>query len=550
MRTEMEARVQQSPPDAQLVAMISALSLAVLLVACANVAGLLTSRAPVRAREIALRLAIGAGRYRLIRQLLTESLLLAVAGGFAGLGFGYLGILFFRRLQVPTDLPLKFSFELDQRALLYSLAVALTSAVLFGLAPAIQTTRTDLVKALRSATSDAPGRRRLWGRNLLVAGQVALSLVLLAVATFIYRGVSHELSQGAGFRTDHLLTMSFNPALVNYSESQTQQFFRQVTERARSTPGVKSAALTFSVPYGNQQDGATILPEGYQFPAGKENVNIFANTVDENYFATIGISIARGRSFLATDTATSPRVAVVNEEVAKHYWPGQNPIGRRFRLDDRNGPWVQIVGVAKTIKYLWIAEAPTEFLYLPLSQHPQQQMTLLAESFGEASALTAPLREVIHGLDASQPISNIRTMEEFYRMRAVNTPNMIVQTVAAMGVMGLVLAIVGLYGLVAYAAGRRTREIGIRMAIGAQQNMVLRMVMRQGLILALSGIGVGLIASFGAEKVLHSLFHGSQTDFVTYLLVVPALLLVTMLAAYIPARRASRVDPMIALRYE
>jgi len=293
-----------------------------------------------------------------------------------------------------------------------------------------------------------------------------------------------------------------------------------------------------------------VLPEGYQFPAGKENVDVFANTVDENYFATIGISIVQGRGFLVTDTATSPRVAVVNDEFAKHYWPGQNPIGKRFRLDDRKGPWVEIVGVAKTIKYLWIGERPTEFVYLPLSQHPKQQMTLLAESFGDASALTAPLREVVRGLDAKQPIYNIRTMEEYYRMRAVNTPNMIVQNVAALGVMGLVLAVIGLYGLVAYAAGRRTREIGIRMAIGAQRSTVLRMVMRQGLILALSGISVGLVATFGAERILQAIFSGSEIDIVTYLLVAPTLLAVTLLAAYIPARRASRIDPSQALRYE
>jgi putative ABC transport system permease protein len=551
VRTELEAKILQSPPDAELAAMLSVLAAAVLLVACANVAGLLTSRAPVRAREIALRLAIGAGRRRVIRQLLTESLLLAVAGGIAGLGLGYLGILFFRRLPVPTDLPINFHFELNQQVLLFSLAVALISAVLFGLAPAIQTTRADLVNALRSATSDAPGRRRLWGRNLLVAGQVALSLVLLAVSTFLYRGVRQELRQSPGFRTDHLLTMSFDPTLVHYSEAQAQQFFRQLADRARSTPGVKSAALTYSVPYSNQQDGVTVLPEGYQFPAGKESENVFANTVDEQYFATAGIPIARGRGFQVTDTGTSPHVAVVNEEFARHYWPGKDPIGKRFRLDDRNEPWVEIVGVAKTIKYLWIAEPPTDFLYLPLSQHPQRQMILLAESFGEASGLTAPLREGVHSLDASQPIFNIRTMEEFYRMRAVNVPNMIVQTVAGMGVMGLVLALVGLYGLVAYAAGRRTREIGIRMAIGAQRTSVLRMVMRQGLVLALAGIGAGLIATMGAERLLNAIFSApGDVDVTTYLLVVPALLAVTLLAAYIPARRASRVDPMRALRYE
>ncbi len=550
VRTELESRIRRSPPDAELTAMLSALSIAVLLAACANVASLLSSRAPVRAHEIALRLAIGAGRGRLIRQLLTESLLLALAGGAAGLAIGYAGIVFFRGIQIPTDLPVNFTFELDRRALLFSLIVALTSAVLFGLAPALQTTRADLISALRSTVSGIPGRRRMWGRNLLVAGQVATSLVLLTVATFIYRGFRHELAQGPGFRTDHLLMMSFNPSLVHYSESQAQQFFRRVAERARFTPGVRSAALAFSVPMSPTQDGATIVPEGYQFPAGRDSINVLADTVDENYFSTMAIQIVQGRGFLITDTARSPRVAVVNEELSKRYWPGQNPVGKRFRQDGRNGPWVEIVGVAKTTKYLWIAEPPTEFLYLPMSQHPQQRMTLLAESFGDASGLAEPLREVVRGLDANQPIYDIRTMEELYRMRAVNVPNMVIQPVAAMGMMGVLLAIVGLYGLVAYAAGRRTREIGIRMAIGAQRQAVLRMVMRQGLVLALCGIAVGLAASFGAERVLNAIFMATGIDIVTYLLVAPVLLAVTLLAAYIPARRASRVDPVRALRYE
>lgn len=550
VRTELEARVMQSPIDAQLVTMMGVLAIAVLLVACANVAGLLTSRAPNRAREMALRLAIGAGRPRLVRQLLTESLLLALAGGVAGLGVGYAGVIFLRQIQIPTDLPFKMSFDLDQRVLLFSLVVAVVSVVLFGLAPAIQTTRTDLVSALKSSTGDSRGRRRLWGRNFLVCAQVAISLVLLTVTTFIYRGFHQELSGDPGFRKDHLLMMSFDPRLVRYNESQTAEFFRQVVQGARSATGVKSAALTSSVPMGTDQDSATILPEGYRFPAGQESADMFASTVDENYFDTGGIRILRGRGFMATDTASSPRVAVVNQEVAKNYWPGQDAIGKRFRLDNRNGPWVEIVGVAKTIKYLWIAEPPTEFVYLPLAQHPRQRMTLLAESFGDPASLAAPLREVVHGLDANQPIYDVRTYDDYYKYRAIKTPGLIVQTVAAMGLMGLILAMVGLYGLVAYAAGRRTREIGIRMAIGAQRSSVLRLVMRQGLILALSGVGAGLVASVGAHRLLNAMFSSSGVDFPTYLLVVPSLLAVTMLAAYIPARRASRVDPMKALHYE
>jgi len=230
VRTELQARIQQSPPDAQLVAMLITLAIAVLLVACANVAGLLTSRAPTRAREIALRLAIGAGRQRLIRQLLTESLLIAIAGGLLGLLVGYGGVLFLRQIKIPGDLPVKIGIELDQRVLLYSLALAVASAVLFGLVPAIQTTRTDLVSALRSATADVPGPRRLWGRNFLVAAQVAISLVLLTITTFMFRGFQHEIGRGPGFRTTHLLTMSFDPRLVHYSEAQSQQFFRQLIQ--------------------------------------------------------------------------------------------------------------------------------------------------------------------------------------------------------------------------------------------------------------------------------------------------------------------------------
>ncbi|MCU1273337.1 MAG: hypothetical protein JWO48_768 [Bryobacterales bacterium] len=551
VHTELEARVLQSPPDAQFLAMLLTLALAVLLVACANVAGLLTSRAPTRAREIALRLAIGAGRGRLIRQLLTESLLIAVAGGALGLALGYGGVIFFQQIKILSDLPVKLGVQMDERALMFSLILAVGSTLLFGLVPAIQTTRTDLVNALRSATADAPGPRRLWGRNLLVVTQVAISLVLLTVTTFLFRGFQHELGRGPGFRTDHLLMMSFDPGLLHYSETQTQQFFHQVVKRARSVPGVKSAALTFSIPMGTEMvDSLSIVPEGFQFSKGKEETSLLADDVDEGYFDTQGIRILKGRGFLPTDTADSPRVAVVNEEVAKNYWPGQDPVGKRFRLNDHNGPWVEIVGVAKTIKYLWIAEPPTEFMYLPFTQRPKTRMTLLAESFGDPTSLAAPLREAVHALDANQPIYNVRTYDDYYHYRAVSTTNLILQSVGAMGVMGLGLAMVGLYGLVAYAAGRRTREIGIRIAIGAPRLSVLHMVMRQGLILALCGVGIGVVASFGAERLLNAVFSSHGTDWRTYLVVAPALLLITMLAAYIPARRASRVDPMRALRYE
>jgi predicted permease len=552
VRTELQARIAQSPPDAMLIAMLTTLAAAVLFVACANVAGLLTSRAPARAKEMALRLAIGAGRTRIVRQLVTESLIVSLLGGVLGLAIGYGGVRLFRLIQLPTDLPIALTFQLDRRALVFSLIVAVASALLFSLVPAIQTTRTDLTAVMKATDTSARGRRR-WGRNLLVGGQVAVAVVLLTLATFMFRGFGAQLASGPGYKTDHLVMMSFDPGLVRYTEPQAQKFFEQVAERARALPGVRSATLSSSVPMANDSIGTvTIVPEGFQFPAGKDRVTVLGSMVDEHYFDTMGLRILDGRGFHANDSAAAPRVAVVNEQLARHYWPGQTPLGKRFRLDDAGGPWVEVVGLAKNSKYIFIAEAPTEFVYLPYRQRPQFQMTLLTESAGDAASLVGPLRDVVRQLDANQPIYNVRTMEEFYRMRTVDVFEMIIGMVGALGMMGLSLAIVGLYGLVAYAVSRRTREIGIRMAIGAGRTTVLRMVLGQGLVLAVVGLAVGLAASMAVERLLQAAFPGgdNRSDPVALLLVAPIVLVITFLAAYIPARRASRISPMQALRYE
>ncbi len=554
VRTEIATRIQQDPPDAMLIAMLCTLAGAVLLVACANVAGLLLSRVGVRSREIALRLAIGASRGRLIRQLLTESLLIALAGGLAGLGVGYAGAQLLNRIQIPSDLPIIISFQIDRRALLFSLAVSFLSTILFGLMPALQTTRTDLVSALKTSGTNLAGHRRLWGRNFLVVGQVAVSLVLLVVSTTLFRGFRSELLRGPGYRTNHLLMMSFDPSLVHYTDPQSLKFYRQLLDRARLLPGVKSATLANSIPMAaDGGDTLSVIPEGFHLPKGQDSITVIDNSVGENFFETMDIPLLAGRAFLVTDTAAAPPVAVVNETFARHYWPNQSAVGKRFRINDASGPWLQIVGVAKTSKYFWISEPPVEFIYLPMDQRPHSHMRLLVQSAGPPATLSAPLREVVHSLDANQPIYDVRTMEDFFEVRAVRTSAIIVETVGAMGVMGLLLSIVGLYGLVAYAAGRRTREIGIRMAIGAQRGAVLRMMMRQGLVLALIGTAIGFAAALAATRAMTSSFlfsFSASSGSLTYLLVVPALLAVTLLAAYIPARRASRVDPTTALRYE
>ena len=437
--------------------------------------------------------------------------------------------------------------------MLFRSVLAVVSALIFGVVPAVQAARTDLNTVMKAGEALAPGRRRRWGRAVLVAAQVAVSVVVLAVALFMYRGFSRELTSGPGYRIDHLLMMKFGPSLIHYSEAQTRRFFQQVAERAREVPGVKTATVTSSIPMANNSIGTvTIAPEGFQFPPGQENVTTLASMVDEYYFETMGIPLLAGRPLTRRDDRDAPRVGIVNLHLAQHYWSNQDPLGKRFRLKDEDNAWVEVVGVAKTSKYAFILEPPSDFVYLPYRQNKTQAMTLLAHFAGDPSAIAPTLREVVRDLDVNMPIFSARTMEELYRMRAISIFNVLITTVGALGLMGLGLSIVGLYGLVAYAAGRRTREIGIRMAIGATERSVLRMVLRQGLALTLTGLVVGLAGSIGAGRLLRAAFPtgGDQQDLVALVLVAPAVLIVTLLAAYIPARRASRVSPMQALRYE
>jgi predicted permease len=316
---------------------------------------------------------------------------------------------------------------------------------------------------------------------------------------------------------------------------------------------VKAVTLTTSIPMLNDTlNGEAIAPEGFQYPPGKEGSETLASKVDEYFFDAMAIPLVEGRNFTRQDDEGATRVAIVNQHFAQHYWPNQDPLGKRFRLKSAKDTWVEIVGVAKTSKYIFIAEPPTDFVYLPYRQSPSSSMMLVAQSAGDPGALAAPLRDVVRGMDASMPVFNMRTMERLYHMRAISVFNVLVTTVAAMGLMGLALAIVGLYGLVAYAAARRTREIGIRMAIGATAPTVLRMVLRQGVTLAVTGLVLGLAGSIGAGVLLSAAFPSGndQRDFLSLALVAPVVLLVTVLATYIPARRASRVNPMEALRYE
>lgn len=549
VQTELEARIADYL-DAGLVLLLTILSTAVLGVACANVAGLLASRAPLRAREIALRLAIGAGRARLVRQLITESLTLALAGGVAGLGFGYAGILVLRQIQYPNDIIQPPLFQIDQRALLFSLIVAMASAFVFGAGPALETTRVDLTSAMKPGDMRKPSRWRSTGRSHLVAIQVALCLVIVTIAVFTLQVFRRVTTEGPGFRTSQIAKVSVDTAYGRYDDRQATAFFEQALAAARRLPGVTSATAISTMPLWGLESAA-IVPEGYEVPDRDTRLQPALASVDEDYFETMGIPVLQGRGFRATDASAAPRVAIVNETFARRYWPGRDAVGRRFRLGGEAGPWIEVVGVARDSKYFYIVEPPQDAVYLPFRQEPRGRMVVLARTSGESLSVVGPLRDVVHALDPDLPVYEAQTIETFYASRATGFLKVATEMIGAIGLMGTMLTMVGLYGLVSYAVARRTREIGIRIAIGATYAHVLKMILRQGMRPAWLGLPTGLVLSVLTTRALPTIFPTSDRyDPRTFAVVVPILLAVTILAAFVPARRAALVDPTVALRDE
>jgi len=549
VRSEMSARLDEDVMDAVLVSALMGLVIVVLAIACANVANLMLSRGRARAREIAVRLSLGASRGRLVRQLMLESLAIAIAGGALGLWIASFAIRLFATIQAAGDVPVQLSFELDRRVLLFTIAVSIVSAILFGLTPALRSTSPDLVTALKGGGGVGSRRSRLVGRNALVTLQVAGALVLLVTATQLARGFSYALSGSPGFRTDDLLALRFDTALAGYTAAQTEHFQRTVVDRARQVPGVKSASLNLSVPMTTDFRQEAVIPEGYQFPRGKDRVQVFCDTVDEGFFATMGVPIVRGRPFLATDRDGAPPVIVVNEAFAERYL-GPNPVGKRVRLKDAKGPLAEVVGVTVTGKHMSVFEPQIEFVYLPLRQHPLTRVSLLVETWGDPAGLAAPLRDVIHAIDPGMPVFGVRTIADLYNQRSVRVAHIIDGIVGSSGLVGLSLALVGLYAVVAYQVARRTREIGIRMALGADREMVMKLILRQALWIGAIGVAIGMVLSVGSGQALHAGLGSPAFDPMMFVLFPAGLMLTVLLAAAIPARRAARIDPIRALREE
>ena len=551
VRSQFQERLhEEGPVTAIVLALMMALAGVVLLIACANVASLMLGRNRARAREIAVRLALGVSRVRLLRQLLIESLVLALSGGALGLGFAYAGVQLLQAVRAPAEVRVVVAPQVDGRVLLVSLLAAVASALVFGLAPAWKSLETDLVPALKNTESGQGARHRLIGRSALVVTQVAMAMVLLVVTAGILDGFRKVLVTDPGFRTDHLLLAGLDTSTVGYSSARTKTFYRHLEDRVRTLPGVASVGLTSSVALDRGGDVSAVIPEGYAPPRGHEAATVYTAVVDHGYFDTMRIGILRGRAFTADDREDSGRVAVVNEEFATTYWPGQSAIGKRFRLDGRDGPWIEVVGLTKTGKYLFVAEPPMPYIYLPFAQHDRAAMSLLVETAAaDAAPLAGPVRDAVRDLDPDQPVIGVRTYASLYRNRGIQVPLVTLQVVGVIGGIGLTLALMGLYGLVTYSVARRTREIGLRMAIGADRRDVSRMVLRQGFMLALKGIVVGGVASIGVVRFIAAGMTGLGAPSLWNYIAVPVMLVgLTLAASYIPARRASTIDPLVALR--
>jgi putative ABC transport system permease protein len=551
VRTENENRSSENGFAAPAIGMLVVLGAVILIVACVNVAGLLTGRAPSRTGEISLRLSIGAGRARIVRQLLTESALLAAGGALAGALVGYLGMLLWRQIPIEDDMAVELTFDVNRRVLLINLAVATASVFLFGLMPALRTSRVSLTEALRAAGSTSAARMG-WGRGALVVVQVALSVAFVSVTAFIYTSFVDVVAKGPGVRTDGVLTMSFDTQLARYGPEEAQRFYERLADRARGVAGVEAVSLASFIPLSGLPTGRTAFaPEGYEFPAGVQNESIATSYVDADFFGVMDVSVKQGRAFATTDTAAAPRVAVVNEALANRFWPGESAVGHRFR--DADGSWTEIIGVVETGPYFTIVEGPRAFVYLPYAQAPQSQMTLITRSSADPLTLVDPLRAVVRELDQALAVAAVRTMESLYNDSAVRGFMVFIYAIAAMAVMSLTLAFGGIYGLVASNVGQRTREIGLRIAVGADRRNVLRMVLGHALRVTLIGLVLGVLLTFGAEQAMRASFPGNDgagREVIEYVRVIAVMLLVAGLAAYLPARRATRIEPTQALRHQ
>jgi len=524
----------------------------VLLIACANVANLMLARATVRQREMGLRAALGAGRGRLARQLLTESVMVALAGGALGVLIAYWSNDIVMA-SIPIELAWWMKFGIDGGALLFTAAVAVASGLLFGLAPVFQVTDQSLYESLKDGGSQvSAGRAHHRMRNGLVVTEIALSLVLLAGAGLMIRSFLRMQEIRGGLDPQGVITGRVTlPVAVYPEDGDRRRFFAELLPEIASLPGVVSASVTGQLPYGNSSSTRPIMVEGHE--QDREEQMPWANysPVSPGFFATLRIPRRLGRDFVAEDRAGSPPVAIVNESAARLLWPGQDPLGRRLRFGARDtSAWRTVIGVVADVRQLARRDRVSAQVYVAHAQDPVQSMTLVVRARGNPAALTDPLRRLVRARDADLPLYDLRTMPEAVYL-AVWEPRLYALLMAFFALIALVIAAVGIYGVMAYSVAHRTQEIGIRMAMGAAQGTVVRMVVVQGMRLTALGLGIGLAVAFVITRLMASLLFGvSAGDPPTFLGVAVILAGSALLACWLPARRATRIDPMVALRSE
>jgi predicted permease len=540
-------RREFSMPLAVLMAMVGV----VLLIACANVANLMLARTASRRKEIVVRLALGAGHGRIVRQQLVESVLLALAGGALGLVFAWwVGSLLLAAL--PGDqAALTLSATPDARVLLFTLALALVTALLFGVAPAWQAARAPVTATLKEeGGSVAGGGRQARVRRLLVVGQVAMSMLLLAGAGLFARSLYNLMSIDPGFQVDSVLTFSIDPSLSGYSTDRSRSFFHQLQQELAGVPGVRSASMSEVGVLSGNNWSMTVRVEGYQ-PKEDENMNPSVDGIGPQYFATLGIPLVAGREFSDKDSAGGPRVAIINETMAKYYYGDKSPIGRHIGFGRDKGTDIEIVGVVRDVRSQGLRDDPPRFIYIPYAQDSDfTQLTFFVRAAGDPSAAAVAVRQAVRRLDANLPIADMKTMEAQVG-ESLFVERMVATLSVAFGALATLLAAVGLYGVMAYAVARRTREIGIRMALGAERRRVLWMILREVTVMAGVGVLAGLAASaYLTRQVEAQLFGLSPSDPATLGAAMLFLLAVALLAGFGPARRATAIDPNVALRTE
>src|SRR5436305_1285044 len=552
---EQLARPEPDPDNTlpSIAAAFMALAALVLLVACFNVTNVLLVRATTRQREMAIRAALGAGRVRLVRQYLTESLLLALLGGGAGLVLASWACGFLSSLSLGTDLPLRLDFRPDARVYLFALAAVLFTGLFVGMMPAWRAARANVSAVLHEGgRGSSSGPRRQFARSVLVVAQVAGSLVLLIVAGLFVRSLDKAEKMNLGFNPDHVLDLSVDVEQVRYKEPQAREAYRDIANRLHALPGVESVAEAFTVPLGYVGANDRIWIQEHPYVAGQQPQEIPFNQITPAYFDTLQIPLLGGRKFSDADSEKAPPVAIINETMAKKFWSNEDALGKHFGTKSANGPFMEVVGIVQDAKYQSLVEDPRAFYYVPFEQSYNSLRTIHVRTTVPPESLALEIQSVIHEAVPDVPITQVKTMNEalegangffLFRFGA--------QLTSTMGLLSLILAVVGIYSVVSYAATQRTQEIGIRVAMGASPQDILKMVLRQGLTVVGIGLTLGLVLALAGPRVLSGLIVAIRpTDPLTFAVVVCLLTAIALFACWVPAHRATRIDPLTALRYE